>query len=101
MLAALISLAGLALLALAWWWRQPRRGGRWWTSGGFPASAALIGVPGIGLALAMAWPMSLVSGGNRVAAFAVVPFAVGLVGALWTGLFLPTPRWVRPRWWRR
>lgn len=97
--ALLLSAAGVALLVLAASWRRrPRTGRPWWTTSAFSTSAALVGVPGIGLALAMVWPMSLVTEGARAAAVAVLPFALGLLAALWTGLFLPTPRWVRPRW---
>lgn len=97
----LLSAVGLCLLALAASWRRRAPGRRrWWAGGGFYESAALVGVPGIGLALVCAWPMSLVDDGVDAAAVAVLPFAVGLGGALWTGLFLPTPRWLQPHWYR-
>jgi hypothetical protein len=99
MVAPVLSGVGVALIALAFWWRRkPRRGHTWWSGGGRKESAALVAVPGIGLALALVWPSALLTEGSAWYVTAAVPLVVGVVAALWPLLALPTPNGVRPHW---
>lgn len=97
-----LTLAGCALIAVALWSRAGRsRRARWWAGRRWNESAVLCWMPGFGLVLAGAGPLSTwrdPGDSTWWSSLLSVLVLVGLVVALWGCLFLPLPKWFTPRW---
>ncbi|MBC7290640.1 MAG: hypothetical protein H5T83_04785 [Actinotalea sp.] len=99
MVEVVLSVVGVVLLAVTFWWRRrPGSGHRWWSTGGRRESAALVAVPGLGLALALVWPAAQLTEGSAWYVRAAVPLVIGVVAVLWTLVGVRTPDALQPAW---
>lgn len=98
----ILTVAGCVLVAYAAWARMGRSTrARWWPGSRWNESAVLFALPGIGLMLVAAGPLSTYGGGGPDWTFWFVPvLALGAVFFLWGALFIPVPRWYAPAWTR-
>ena len=98
MIAALVTLAGAALLALAaWGWAGRTHRARWWVGRPFGPQLVLGVTPGLGLILLGAGILALA--GTFAALLVALPVLLGAVLEL-AGMFDLLPRWWGPRWYR-
>ena len=101
MRALALSLSGIMILGVTFLWRQgSTRRTRWWKGSDLNERAVLLGLPGLGLIVLSAGPLSTYVKGEDWKLWFAVLFLVGAIMAMWAWLFLPIPRWWMPPWLR-